>query len=86
MLLSITSVHLHNMCVYDICVTDGAVIKVTDEQPSSSTMSLVLTDIVGMRTYCTGLRFYRPFTVVEVRAELFNKFLCHLYCIHFIEW
>ena len=54
------------LCVY-VC-TEGAVIEVTDEQPPSSTMSLVLTDIVGLRTYCTGLRFYRPFIVEEVNG------------------
>ena len=52
-----------SLCVY-VCA-EGAVIEVTAEQPSSSTMSLVLTDIVGLRTYCTALRFYRPFIVVE---------------------
>ena len=46
-------------------------IEVTDEQPPSSTMSLVLTDIVGLRTYCTGLRFYRPFIVEEVIIVMF---------------
>ena len=49
---------------------EGAVIEVTDEQPPSSTMSLVLTDIVGVRTYCTGLRFYRPFIVEQVSNRL----------------
>jgi len=46
--------------------TDGTKIEVTDEQPLASTMSTVLTDIDGRRTYCTGLRFYRPFTVKQV--------------------
>ena len=53
-------------CVY-LC-TEGAFIEVTDEQPLPSTMSLVLTDILGVRTYCTGLRFYRPFIAEEVSA------------------
>lgn len=34
-------------------------------------MSLVLTDILGVHTYCTGLRFYRPFVPVEVSTWLF---------------
>ena len=62
-----------SLCVY-VCI-EGAVIEVTDEQPPSSTMSLVLTDIVGLRTYCTGLRFYRPFVVEEVMLDYNNKSL-----------
>ena len=56
--------------MYDV-YTEGAFIEVTDEQPHPSTMSLVLTDILGVRTYCTGLRFYRPFVVVEVSAQYY---------------
>ncbi|XP_065912803.1 DENN domain-containing protein 3-like isoform X2 [Dysidea avara] len=39
-------------------------------------MSTVLTDIDGRRTYCTGLRFYQPFTVKEHENQTFALNAC----------